>query len=189
MVDSVQASVEEDTPFLEMFFCLFETTLASFLGLLVTAFFAFHIWLMTRAMTTIDFCEKSLKRSSYDNVMYDLGLWGNIKAVLGPNFFLFLLPLSAPVGDGLSFTSESTRLTADTQKGRNGRKKGHRAAQRNPHDPEGGGQHSVGQYAATEGGTSQGSGPHHPSDPQVSNPQASNGFSPDSTQAEPGHGD
>lgn len=149
MVDSVQASVEEDTAFLEMFFCLFATTLASFLGLLVTAFFAFHIWLMTRAMTTIDFCEKSLKRSKdYDNVLYDLGLWGNIKAVLGPNLLLFLLPLSPPKGDGLSYVTEATWLNVDQSKAKV-KKKGHRIIQRNPHDPEGG-QQPVGHYAATD---------------------------------------
>lgn len=131
MVDSVQASVSEETPFWEMFFCLFGTTLASFLGLLVTAFFAFHIWLMTRAMTTIDFCEKAMKKATYDNVLYDLGLWGNIKAVLGPNPLLFLLPLSSPAGDGLSYTSESTRLTADTTQHARTRKKGHNHVQRN----------------------------------------------------------
>jgi len=124
MVDSVQASVEEDTPFWQMFFCLFGTTLASFLGLLVTAFFAFHIWLMTRAMTTIDFCEKALKKSTYDNELYDLGLWGNMKAVLGPNPVLFLLPVSTPVGDGLTYVTESTRLTVDSAQQGRSRKKG-----------------------------------------------------------------
>merc|ERR1719313_2592901 len=101
MVESVQASVEEETPFWEMFACLFATTLASFLGLLVTAFFGFHIWLMTKAMTTIDFCEKSLKRTGYNESIYDLGLYGNIKAVLGPTPLLWLLPFSPPAGDGL----------------------------------------------------------------------------------------
>lgn len=153
MVDSVQASVEADTPFLEMFFCLFGTTLASFLGLLVTAFFFFHIWLMTRAMTTIDFCEKSMKRSTYENVLYDLGLWGNIKAVLGPHVFLFLLPVSTPVGDGLSYTSEATRLTADPQQGKVKRKKGHNIVQR--------GRDEGGRHAANEQGVEEGFGQHH----------------------------
>merc|ERR1719263_2599761 len=136
MVESVQTSIEIDTPVMLMFFLLFGTTLASFLGLLVTAFFLFHIWLMAKAMTTIDFCEKSLKRSSYDNELYDLGLWGNIKAVLGPNFFLFLLPLSPPKGDGLSYVTEATWLNVDQSKAKV-KKKGHRIIQRNPHDPEG----------------------------------------------------
>jgi len=151
MVESVQASVEEETPFWVMFFCLFGTTLASFLGLLVTAFFMFHIWLMTRAMTTIDFCEKSLKRSSYET-MYDLGPWGNLKAVLGPHFLLFFLPISTPEGDGLSFTGENTRLNADTQhKNGRSRKKGHNSAQRGQGDPEGGmNEQSVGRYSATD---------------------------------------
>jgi len=146
MVDSVQAAVDVDTPFLEMFLCLFGTTLASFLGLLVTAFFFFHIWLMTRAMTTIDFCEKSMKRSTYDNVLYDLGLWGNIKAVLGPHVFLFLLPVSTPAGDGLSYMSEATRLTAHPEQARvkSWRKKGKK-----------------GEHAPNEQGVEEGFGQHH----------------------------
>lgn len=156
MVESVQASVEEETPFWEMFACLFATTLASFLGLLVTAFFAFHIWLMTRAMTTIDFCEKSLKRSSYET-MYDLGLWGNIKAVLGPNCFFFLLPISTPTGDGLSYTSETTRLSIDATYGKS-RKKGHNSVQRGRPDLDGGSDQSFGRYSATENRDDQGFG-------------------------------
>jgi hypothetical protein len=148
MVDSVQASVEEDTPFWEMFFCLFATTLASFLGLLVTAFFAFHIWLMTKSMTTIDFCEKALKKTSYENNIYDLGLWGNIKAVLGPNPILFLLPVSTPVGDGLTYmlspVDENSRLTTDFTQQEKSRKKGNGIVHRARHDAESGG------YAATE---------------------------------------
>merc|ERR1719158_610453 len=56
MFESVQESVEVDTPFLTMSLLLFGETLASFLGILVTAFFCFHIYLMMRTMTTIEFC-------------------------------------------------------------------------------------------------------------------------------------
>jgi len=106
---------------------------------------------MTRAMTTIDFCEKALKKATYDNMLYDIGLWGNIKAVLGPNPFLFLLPLSSPAGDGLSYVTESSRLIPETTQQARSRKKGHNFVQRSRLDPEGGGsEQSGGRYAATE---------------------------------------
>merc|ERR1719277_2024924 len=83
-----------ETPFVKMFCLLFGETLAAFLGLLVTIFFTFHIWLMIKAMTTIEFCEKSMKRAAYDPSVYDKGWLGNIKAVLGDN------PLRVPPHGG-----------------------------------------------------------------------------------------
>lgn len=110
MLDSVKRSLYLDTPFLTLFLLLFGETLAAFLGLLVTMFFGFHIWLMLKALTTIEFCEKSLKNAGYENSIYDYGVLGNIKAVLGPNIFLWLLPCSNPEGSGLSYTTEGSRL-------------------------------------------------------------------------------
>merc|ERR1719515_699666 len=102
IMESVGRSVQEETPFIVMFLLLFGNTLASFMGFLVSSFFMFHIWLAARAMTTIEFCEKSLKRISYDTSFYDEGPWENAKAVLGPNPLLMLLPISPPAGDGLT---------------------------------------------------------------------------------------
>jgi len=81
---------EEETPLLTMFATFFAATLALFLTVLVTMFFGFHIWLMLKAMTTIEFCEKSLPKKDgegrcYDSSVYDLGIYGNLKAVLGAN--------------------------------------------------------------------------------------------------------
>merc|ERR1719160_794936 len=56
MMESLKSATEVDTPFLTMFLLFFGETLAAFLGFLVTAFFFFHIWLMLKAMTTIEFC-------------------------------------------------------------------------------------------------------------------------------------
>eukprot|EP00403_Amphidinium_massartii_P008172 CAMPEP_0178422938 /NCGR_PEP_ID=MMETSP0689_2-20121128/27433_1 /TAXON_ID=160604 /ORGANISM="Amphidinium massartii, Strain CS-259" /LENGTH=364 /DNA_ID=CAMNT_0020044521 /DNA_START=95 /DNA_END=1185 /DNA_ORIENTATION=- len=110
MLESVSASVDSDTPFMQMFFLLFGETLAGFLALLVTGFFCFHIWLMLKAMTTIEFCEKSMKRTSYDISIYDRGFCGNLSAVLGDNMLLWLVPTSPPSGSGLSFASERRHL-------------------------------------------------------------------------------
>lgn len=122
MVDSVRASTDPRTPFMTMFLLLFGETLASFLGILVTIFFGFHIWLMLKSMTTIEFCEKSMKRTAYDSSAYDRGTVGNIKAVLGENVLLWLLPCSTPAGRGLSFVTEDTPLTKDMEAGRSRRK-------------------------------------------------------------------
>jgi len=113
MPESVKKSVDTSTPFMAMFLLLFGETLASFTGLLMTSFFALHIWLMFKAMTTIEFCEKSLKKADYSISSYDRGGLGNMKAVLGDNLLLWLLPLSPPKGDGLYFVDEESRLTKD----------------------------------------------------------------------------
>eukprot|EP00971_Amphidinium_carterae_P196882 3907898-Amphidinium_carterae.1 len=57
MLDSVIATLDSDTPFIDRFLLLFGEALAGFLALLVTGYFFFHIWLLRRAMTTIEFCE------------------------------------------------------------------------------------------------------------------------------------
>jgi hypothetical protein len=106
--------VSPNTPFLRMFFLLFGQTLTVFIGFLVTAFFGFHIWLMLKAMTTIEFCEKSMKRMGFDASTYDRGLRGNVRAVLGNYTILWCLPIAPPSGPGLNFVSEETRLLPRT---------------------------------------------------------------------------
>jgi len=44
MLDSVRNSVDSNTPFMTMFLLLFGETLAAFIGMLVTAFWLFHVW-------------------------------------------------------------------------------------------------------------------------------------------------
>merc|ERR1719203_809436 len=126
MLDSVKKALVPVTPFMKMFLLLFGETLAGFLGTVVTAFFGFHVYLMLKAMTTIEFCEKSMKRGGYDTNVYDRGTVGNIKAVLGENMLLWLLPLSPPPGRGLSFVTEDMRLTRDMEVGRSVRRRAHR---------------------------------------------------------------
>jgi len=123
MFPSLRHAVDSSTPFIRMFLLLFGWTLATFLAILVTAFFSFHIWLTCKAMTTIEFCEKSMKRTGYDTSIYDRSTLGNFQAVLGDNAFLWFLPVSPPTGTGLSFLTEETRLTKDS--GRALKKKAH----------------------------------------------------------------
>lgn len=110
MSGTVSAATDPKTPFMTMFFLLFGQTLAVFITFLVTLFFAFHVWLMLMALTTIEFCEKSSKKAGYEASSYNRGTYGNIRAVLGPNPLLWFLPVSTPRGRGLSFVTEETPL-------------------------------------------------------------------------------
>jgi hypothetical protein len=109
MFESVRGALDPSTPFLKMFLLLFGETLSGLIAMAATMFFIFHIWLMLRAMTTIEFCEKSVKRVQQSH-SFDRGVMGNLRAVLGPNMLLWLLPCSRPEGDGLGFITERTPL-------------------------------------------------------------------------------
>jgi hypothetical protein len=131
MLESVKNSIESSNNFVTMFLLLFGETLAAFMGILVTGFFGFHIWLMLKGMTTIEFCEKSMKKTAgYNTSPYDRGVSGNIRAVLGDNPLLWPFPCSTPGGRGVAFVkkgdSETTRLARDLETGRGLRKKHHR---------------------------------------------------------------
>lgn len=133
MLPSVRECIEPETPFVKMLSLLFGETLAAFLGLLVTMFFVFHVWLMLKAMTTIEFCEKSMKRAGYDSSTYDFGIFGNIRAALGENPLLWLIPCSPPIGDGLAFVNENTPLhmrSKDVEDGRGLRRITHQSGQK-----------------------------------------------------------
>jgi hypothetical protein len=106
MLETARSSMENDTPFMRMFMVLFGWVLATLIGMVVSCFFAFHVGLMSKSMTTIEFCEKQTRRG-YDEYIYDRGIIGNVMAVLGDNPFLWFLPLSAPSGDGLHFFEET----------------------------------------------------------------------------------
>mmetsp|Transcript_96993 Transcript_96993/g.230732 ORF Transcript_96993/g.230732 Transcript_96993/m.230732 type:complete len:330 (-) Transcript_96993:43-1032(-) len=116
MAETVQRVMEVQTPFYTMFIIFFAETLAVFLALLVTLFFAFHVYLTVNAMSTIEFCEKHLPKpdaKDVDTSLYDLGLYGNFAAVLGDQVFAWLLPVNGPSGDGLVYASASQPKTHD----------------------------------------------------------------------------
>jgi len=109
MFETVQDSVYEQTPFGTMFLLFFGETLALFLGGLITLFWSFHAWLMMKAMTTIEFCEKKLPKDGKggeDGVSpYSYGVYGNICATLGTNPLTWFLPTSGSPGNGLVYES------------------------------------------------------------------------------------
>jgi len=120
MLDSVSTSLDSKTPFTKMFMLIFAETVASFMAIIVTVFFLFHFWLMMRGMTTIEFCEKSMKRTGYGTSIHNRGCYGNLCAVLGDNPLLWWWPGSPPSGDGIHFLTEETpmRRMKDMEAGR-----------------------------------------------------------------------
>jgi len=96
---SVAAALHPSVPFHEMYLLVFGQTLAAFLAVASTAFLSFHTYLMLKATTTIEFCEKSREQG----LDYNYGVVANIQAVLGDNVLLWVLPVAPASGSGLSF--------------------------------------------------------------------------------------
>jgi hypothetical protein len=117
MIETVWWSTRYDVCVTMMLLLVAGQSLAIFLMVLISAFLCFHIWLMTKAMTTVEFCEKSLKKASYNSSTYSLGAYGNIAAVLGPQPLLWLLPCGFPEGDGTSWAVPGGRSVARATSG------------------------------------------------------------------------
>jgi len=115
MTESVTRAVTDETPSKHRFLLVFCMTLSVIMGLLLQMFFALHVWLMLKATTTIEFCEKRHRRTVVGGpVSWNVGIIKNMQAVLGSNFFLWLLPLSPPDGEGLYF-ERATRNPGEAQ--------------------------------------------------------------------------
>jgi len=139
MVETLVRSLDLDTPVTTMFFVFFGETLAVFLGALLTVFLGFHTWMLLKAMTTIEFCEKKMPKSGKETQetgdtlqtsVYDLGLLGNIEAAFGPNPITWLVPVAPDIGEGLIFVTGETRLARDFEVGKGIRRKTHQTIQR-----------------------------------------------------------
>jgi len=117
MGSSVKKALDPSTAFARMFLLLFGETLTAFLAGLSTLFFIFHMWLVEKSMTTIEFCEKSMKKSGYNASTYSKGPYQNVQAVLGDNPVFWLFPGFPPRGNGLYFLSEETPLARDMETG------------------------------------------------------------------------
>ncbi|CAK9058594.1 unnamed protein product [Durusdinium trenchii] len=104
MFESVWWSTRLDVSPALMTSLLFAECFACFLCTVNCLFLGFHGWLTVNAMTTLEFCEKSMKMAGYDSSIYSKGLYENVCAVLGPRPLLWLLPCSLPKGDGLTWS-------------------------------------------------------------------------------------
>jgi len=132
MQSSVYKAFVDQEDLFPMFLLVFGQTLTFFLSILLTTFWAFHIWLVSRSMTTIEFCEKNTVHkkddgegacwgwcgdSTYIDSPYDVGALRNFRAVLGRNPLLWLLPIWNVPSDGLSYETEGTPLRPSASKG------------------------------------------------------------------------
>lgn len=75
------------------YFIITSYILAATLGIVITGFFSFHVWLIVKQYTTIEFCEKrSENEETFKTSPYNLGCYRNFKSVLGNNFLFWFVP-------------------------------------------------------------------------------------------------
>mmetsp|Transcript_96280 Transcript_96280/g.277924 ORF Transcript_96280/g.277924 Transcript_96280/m.277924 type:complete len:363 (-) Transcript_96280:130-1218(-) len=137
MTESMVRAIDENAPFIMMFFLLFGLTLAFFLGTLDTLFFGFHVWLVMVGLTTIEFCEKKFPKKEaaqtggdfcgvggcFENDSpFNLGVWSNLSSVLGWNPLLWLLPFTGSAGDGLHYEVADMPRSYESGRGSKGKK-------------------------------------------------------------------
>ena len=79
------------------YYILTSYLLACTMGLVITCFFIFHLWLIIKQYTTIEFCEKrSDGDSNFKNSPYNLGCFRNLQTVLGKNVLSWFFPCCKP---------------------------------------------------------------------------------------------
>jgi len=99
-----QALYIEEVSSMNRFLIVFGMTLATIMMVLLKFFFAFHVRLLFVATTTVEWCEKRTKLPPGSWMPdYSCGWYEDIRAVLGPQPLLWLLPLGSMSGDGLTF--------------------------------------------------------------------------------------
>mmetsp|Transcript_111010 Transcript_111010/g.308623 ORF Transcript_111010/g.308623 Transcript_111010/m.308623 type:complete len:240 (-) Transcript_111010:306-1025(-) len=108
-VNVLQLLVQETLPALNTFLLLGSGGLTLLLSVILVPFFLFHTWLLVRNMTTIEFVEKLRAYREEGGAefstesAYDLGVFENVRSVLGESPLFWLLPVGGPMGDGLRF--------------------------------------------------------------------------------------
>jgi len=87
-----------------VFFIVMCFFLAFTLALLVSVFFAFHLYLMMNNYTTIEFCEKRKDKEQFKVSPYNRGFWHNFQSILGYNPLFWFVPIAPDyAGAGLFF--------------------------------------------------------------------------------------
>lgn len=109
MIESLIAvvAVPDSTGLLELFTVIFGFSLSGILLLVIGSFFGFHIHLMFKGLTTIEYCEMSTKQSTfigkYGVSPYSKSAAYNMKEVLGSNVLSWFLPVPNTRNDGLHY--------------------------------------------------------------------------------------
>jgi hypothetical protein len=111
MLESVWWATRTDVTLEMLFLLTLGEAYALFVSAAIGAFLIFHVWLMAKAMTTLELCEKQAKKVSGgffgaltgSSSAYSQDPYSNICEVLGDNPLLWLLPCALPSGDGMTF--------------------------------------------------------------------------------------
>jgi len=82
----------------QVFFLTEGLCISSLVSLILAPFTGFHLWLVARNKTTLEYCEKS-----NPSVSYDFGVVYNFCQIFGYNPLLWFLPIQTAPGDGLHF--------------------------------------------------------------------------------------
>lgn len=111
MFESVARAVNSPSEtFAVLFWLLFGETLDIFLGIVVTGFLGFHLYLVVKGMTTIEFCEKQFRHypayAAEQQSMWTRGAWINFNDTFGYNPLLWFLPIDNRPGNGMHFVPQ-----------------------------------------------------------------------------------
>jgi hypothetical protein len=82
----------------QIFFLTEGLCISSLISLILTPFTGFHLWLVAKNKTTLEYCERA-----NPNVSYDFGIFFNLSQVFGYNPLFWFLPVQTAQGDGLRF--------------------------------------------------------------------------------------
>jgi len=113
MVSSVQKAVDNPmTPLGKLFLLLLAEMLTIMLAVFTTGFLLFHLRLIIKGETTIEFCEKNF-RLVHPLRLFSKGVMGNLRDAFGPNPLMWFMPIDNREGDGVHFTVENVPQTSN----------------------------------------------------------------------------
>ena len=97
----------ENNDIMYCFFVVLNYSLAIMIFFVLLFFLSFHLWLISKNYTTIEYCEKNKKKvEKFEKSPYSLGVYGNFKQILGDNPFLWFIPVTFKSDcDGTSFVN------------------------------------------------------------------------------------
>jgi len=103
VVPYVAGLFQTELPFWTRVCLVFHATAISFLALILIGFVAFHFYLMSNALSTIEWLARRRVRNAVSKYDYSQGVYKNLQATLGANPVFWLLPVFPPDGSGVTF--------------------------------------------------------------------------------------